>query len=354
MAASTDRSSAGERPLGAGAGSAGEEASAAPAARRAGRMPDFFVVGHEKCGTTALDLMLKSHPQIFMPQIKEQRFFAPELRGGMRNPRSRDGGRPRRLEDYLALFAAAAPEQRVGEASPQYLRSRTAAARIAAVQPAARIVAILREPASFLRSFHLQWVQNRVETERDLRKAIALEPERREGRRIPRGRHVPETLFYSDHVHYVEQLERYRAVFPREQLLVLIYDDFRRDNVETVRRVLRFLEVDPDAPLEPVETRPLKAVRSPLLKHVADSARAARRNPVTASALGRTVNRITPAALRSEAFRARWRRVVYKAPDPPDEAFMRELRRRFKPEVVALSEYLGRDMVAEWGYDRID
>ncbi len=322
--------------------------TAPPAA--AGRAPDFFIVGHEKCGTTALDLMLKRHPAIFLPDVKEQKFFAPELRGGMRNPHARDRGRPYTLEDYLALFAAAAPEQRVGEASPQYLRSRTAAGRIAEVQPAARIIAILREPASFLRSFHLQWVQNRVETERDFRKAIALEPERREGRRIPRGRHVPETLFYSDHVRYVQQLERYRAVFAEEQMLVLIYDDFLRDNGETVRRVLRFLEVDPNAPIEPIRTGTLKAVRSPLLKYVADSARAARRNPATATALGRTLNTLTPAPLRGEAFRAKWRRAVYKAPDPPDEAFIRELRRRFKPEVVALSEYLGRDMVDEWGY----
>ena len=66
-------------------------------------------------------------------------------------------------------------EQRVGEASPSYLWSEHAAARIAELQPDARIIAILREPASFLRSLHLQLLQTHVETERDLRKAIALE-----------------------------------------------------------------------------------------------------------------------------------------------------------------------------------
>ena len=53
--------------------------------------------------------------------------------------------------------------------------------------PGAKIIAILREPASFLRSFHLQMVSSGVESERDLAKALALEPERRRGRRIPRG-----------------------------------------------------------------------------------------------------------------------------------------------------------------------
>jgi hypothetical protein len=319
-----------------------------------GRVPDFFIIGHEKCGTTALDLMLKGHPQIFMPEAKEQKFFVPELRGGLSNPRAHDAARPRTLEGYLALFSAAGPEQRAGEASPQYLRSHGAASRIAAVQPAARMIAILREPASFLRSFHLQWMRNGVETQRDFRKALALEPDRRQGRRLPRRCAVPETLFYSDHVRYVEQLNRYREVFPSEQLLVLIYDDFRRDNQATLRQVLQFLEVDDTIAIEPVETKSLRAVRSPFLQHLADSARQAGRNPAAAGRLGRTIHSLTPKPLRSERFRAKWRKVVYTAADAADEEFMRELRRRFKPEVIAISEYLGRDLVSEWGYDDVD
>jgi hypothetical protein len=313
----------------------------------AGRVPDFFIVGHEKCGTTALDLMLKSHPGIYLPDAKEQRFFAPELRGVKAG---RDAARPHTFERYLMVFAEAGEDQLVGDASPQYLRSRGAAQRIADVRPDAKIIAILREPASFLRSYHMQWVQNNVESERSFRKALALEPERRAGRRIPRTCRVPENLFYSQHVSYVEQLQRYRAAFPAEQLLVLIYDDFRRDNVATVREVLRFLELDDEVPIAAVETKPLKAVRSPLLKRLADSARTARENPAGAGPLGRAVNALTPELLRSDGFRARWRGVVFKAAPAPDEELMRELRRRFKPEVEALSDYLGRDLVGEWGY----
>ncbi len=324
------------------------------AAPPAGRVPDFFIVGHEKCGTTALDLMLREHPQIFLPEVKEQRFFAPELRAPQRDPNARDGGRPRTLEDYVRVFAAARPDQLVGESTPLYLRSHEAASRIAAVQPEARIVAILREPASFLRSYHLQWVHNRVETERDFRKALALEPERREGRRLPRGRPIPQQLFYSDHVRYVEQLERYAKEFGRERMLVLIYDDFQADNRAVTREVLRFLGVDETVALEPVRTRALKGVRSPLLKHLADTAREARLGRATATPLGRAIDALTPSALRNPAFRARWRRLVYKPADPPDEELMRELRVRFRGEVQAISDWLGRDLVREWGYDHID
>src|SRR6185437_10981883 len=103
---------------------------------RAGtRLPDFFIIGQPKSGTTALYEMLSAHPQIFMPASKEPWFFASELH--VRTP-PRPEGTPRTLQEYASLFAAAAPDQRVGEASPQYLWSRTAAAAIAAVQPRAQ------------------------------------------------------------------------------------------------------------------------------------------------------------------------------------------------------------------------
>jgi hypothetical protein len=68
----------------------------------------------------------------------------------------------------------------------------------------------------------------------------------------------------------------------------------------------------------------------------------------------KTLVRLTPKRLRHEAFRMLQRSVVLGSPHAPDEALMLELRRRFKPEVRALSEYLDRDLVALWGYDTID
>ena len=138
------------------------------APRAAGvRVPDFFIVGHHKSGTSALYEMLKGHPQIFRCSPKEPRYMASDMRERFAQPRERS--HPQTLDEYLALFADAAPEQRAGEASATYLWSHTAAARIAELQPAARIIAILREPASFLHSLHLQLLQTHVESVRDLR-----------------------------------------------------------------------------------------------------------------------------------------------------------------------------------------
>ena len=274
-------------------------------------VPDFFIVGHPKCGTTALYQTLRSHPQIFMPKLKETRFFAPELHPHM----DAHAAHPRTLEQYLALFAPATAEQRAGEASPSYLRSHTAAARIAELQPDARIVAILREPASFLRSLHMELIRDHVETESDLRRALALEHER------SRERDTRPGLVYADYVRYVEQLRRYHDVFPREQVLVLIYDDFRTDNEATVRRVLRFLDVDESLPIALTEANPTVRVRS---VGMYERVRSLYLGEGPAARLFKpALKTISTQRLRHGALKVLRRRVLYAQPRPQDERLTR-------------------------------
>ncbi len=313
------------------------------------RVPDFYVVGHAKSGTTALYEMLKTHPHVFMPEVKETWFFAPELRSPRRkgdNPRH-----PETLEGYLNLFDGAQRGQRVGEATPSYLYSRFAAGRIAELRPDARIIALLREPASFLRSLHMQFLKTDVETEKSLGRAIELEPARREGRSLPRNSARPQALLYSEHVRYVEQLRRYEQAFSPEQVLVLIYEDYRADNEATVREVLRFLDVREDVPIESVEVNPAVRIRSPRTHELVRSLYLGR-GP--AARIGKAaIKTMTPRRLRRDAL-AFQRRVERGQPKPPDDGLMLDLRRRFKPEVSALSEHLGRDLVSFWGYDQLD
>lgn len=312
------------------------------------RLPDFFIVGQPKSETTALYEMLRRHPQIFMPAGKEPWFFAEELHD---RPPPRPEGIAQTLEQYAALFAQAAPEQRVGEATALYLWSRAAAARIGAVCPEARIVAILREPAGLLRSLHLQFVQTHIEVEGDFAKALALEDERRQGRRIPRHAYWPAALLYSEHVRYVEQLRRYEEVFGHEQMLVLIYDDFREDNEATVAKVLRFLEVDDTRPIPPVEANPTVQPRSQRLNALIHAVSVGR-GPLSL-AVKASIKAVLPQGLRRRALGATKRHLVFSEPMPPDERLMSDLRLRFKGEVEALGEYLDRDLVRLWGYDGI-
>jgi hypothetical protein len=162
---------------------------------------------------------------------------------------------------------------------------------------------------------------------------------------------------YSEHVRYTEQLERFHAAFPREQVLALIYEDFKRDNMATFEQILRFLELDDDAAaaetvasIEPVRTRPVRESRSTTLHRMVARVRLAGRAPERVGPLARTAAAMVPAAMRSPEFSSRWRRAVYSEQRPPDERLMRELRVRFRPQVEAFGSYLGRDLIDLWGY----
>jgi hypothetical protein len=308
-----------------------------------GRAPDFFIVGHPKCGTTALYEMLRGHPEIYMPDVKEPHFFMTDVR--YRNA-------PTTLDDYLLLFAAAKPGQRVGEASVLYLWSRNAARDIAMLNPAARIIAIFREPADFLRSLHLQMVETYVEIENDFSRALSLENVRRQGRHIPRSAlNQEQLLFYSDYVHYVEQLRRYDTLFSPANIMILIYDDFRRDNQTTLRRVLRFLDVDDTHSIVSTEANPTVRVRAPRL-HQAVHAVSVGDGPL-ARAIKTGIKTVIPRGIRRSILGLIQQGLLDSDRSSPDEELMTELRRRFEPEVIALSEYLDRDLVKLWEYDQV-
>jgi hypothetical protein len=311
------------------------------------RVPDFFIVGQPKTGTSALHAMLRHHPQIYMPDFKEPNYFARELAS---EPSPDD--LPTTLGDYLSLFAAAEPDQLTGEASVLYLWSRTAAHEIARLRPDARIIVILREPASFLRSLHLQLINSRVENKHDLRSALALEEARRGGRHLPRGGYRPCLLLYSEHMRYMEQLRRYHDVFPAHRLLVLLYDDYLRDNSATVRKILRFLGVDDTVALCTMDVNESHRIRTRYVKDMVDAVSGGRSRGAGMSKA--VIEAVTPQPLRRAVRKAISDHIVYAKPPGPDQDLMLELRRRYKPEVQALSEWLGLDLVTLWGYHDVE
>jgi hypothetical protein len=202
------------------------------------RRPNFFIVGAPRSGTTSLYEYLWQHPEIYVSVHKEPHFFGSDL--------SLLAGAIREEELYLELFAGAGDLPRVGEASVWYLLSKRAAAEIRAFSPAAKIIALVREPVQMAHSLHALYVRSGNEDLSSFEEALDAEPERREGRRLPAGAYFPEGLIYTDVARHAPQLERYFEAFGRENVHCILFDDLVRDTAGVYRRALEFLGVDPD------------------------------------------------------------------------------------------------------------
>lgn len=309
------------------------------------RVPDFFVVGQPKSGTTALYEMLRQHPRIFLPELKEPMFLARDM--PLRQP-ALVRGLPESLDEYLQLFGTAGPDQIAGDASTLYLLSTVAASEIASLNRKAKVVAIFREPTAFLRSFHLESIRAHNEDVKDLRHAMSLEDERRTGMALPKGCLRPELLFYSRHVCYTEQLARFHRVLPAEQIMVIIYDDFLADNLGTVKKVLGFLGVKSHMDVVEVRANATRAVRSPSVANWAQRLWTGA-NPV-GHVLRSTATAVVPSRIRRAVIGRLMDVVVFGDAPPPDAELMAELRARFRGEIEQFGQYIGRDLVAQWGY----
>lgn len=322
-------------------------------------LPNFFVVGAPKAGTTSLYHYLRQHPDIYMSPIKEPGFFASELRPEHRPPAWRRQmarhakaldayldnpvGRPPRgtviteWPQYLKLFGQAREGQAIGEASAAYLWSQTAARGIAERAPDARIVMILRHPADRAFSQYLQRVSedrpNLLPFGETIRSSAgtatthASGPVAIAGGRDRRTARARELLEFGA---YARQVERFLERFPRDRIGVYLYEDFSREPVETLRAIFCLLRVREDVPLNlTVRYMEPKVPRCPRLeRHVVR--RAAQVLPDG-----------MPAALRRVVHRVRFlprRRLAMSA---EDRRFLIDF---YADDIQRLSAVIGRDL----------
>lgn len=199
------------------------------------RLPDFFIAGAAKAGTTSLWEWLKHHPQIFLPKSfhhKEPSFFCSQW--GLHS-----GGK------YLEMFQDAGSAQVAGEASTAYLSSPESPGLIRQHVPDAKIIVMLRHPADRAYSLYNYMLNNGFEDVESFEAALQAEDDHRHDR----ARFNPPLGFYHNYLYfrsglYSAQLARYQELFPPEQILVLLLDDFKKDVHASMRRVYRFLGVD--------------------------------------------------------------------------------------------------------------
>lgn len=297
------------------------------------KLPDFLVIGAAKAGTTALFKALGRHPSIFCSPKKEPGFLAFE---GQAN-RYTDPWWPAKEKrlifnktDYLRLFAQCPEGAKAGEASTRYLSSLSAPACAARYMPHARLVAILRHPVE---RGYSQWLHLRQEGQEPLANFEAAWLAEKD--RIAQG--WQSSYEYRLRGFYAEALEEWLRFFPREQLLILFYEDWKQSPQECLRQVWRHLGVpEIENPVVTQENVSSRQPRWPWLQH----------RMTENNALRRWAQRVLPLAVRDTITASV--QAVNLVPGPRlDPALRAKLAATYHDDLRKVESLTGRDL-ASW------
>lgn len=294
--------------------------------------PDFFIVGAPKCGTTALYEYLRPHPNIFMSTVKEPHFFAGDL-GTYPFIKSRD--------EYARLFAGAGPQHlRVGEASVYYLRSTVAIANIRDFNPDARLIAMFRNPVEMLHSFHAQLLYVAEESESDFETAWRLQEQRSRGIGLPPRSRGGFLVQYRELARFGSQVERLLSLFPREQVRLILYDDFAVSPQAVYDDVIGFLGIPHDGRTDFPRVNEGKRARLAWLRDFY------RKPPTPLRSAFRGLKRAVGGgeAISTVARKLVALNTVKERRPPLTPEFRAELVETFREEVALLSRLLDRDL----------
>lgn len=200
-------------------------------------LPNFLVIGGAKSGTTSLWNFLTQHPAIFMTTPKEPHFLcADEIRPYCQGPGDYKYGNID-LAEYQDLFKDACDETALGEASNSTLYFPGAIEQIKKHIPQAKLIAVLRQPADRAFSAYMHLRRDGRETVEEFAEALQLEDERI-------ASNWSKIWHYRRAGFYYSQLQPFYETFPKDQLRVYLYDDFRNEPLGTVQDMYRFLGVD--------------------------------------------------------------------------------------------------------------
>lgn len=225
------------------------------------KLPNFFIVGAAKSGTTSLYEYLKLHPEVYMAPIKETHHFSTDIdntKFRANYARSLNKDLSKFLEgdmkegifhafvkdwnEYTRLFKKVKEEKAIGEVTNSYLNSSEAAKNIKAKFPDAKILMMLRNPVDRAFSHYLMDLRIGYETEdfmTALKKDIA---------RNPKGWGI--SNMYIEIGQYYEQVKRFMEIFPKEQLHIYFFDDFIKNPEATMKDIFRFLGVNEETGID--------------------------------------------------------------------------------------------------------
>jgi len=181
-------------------------------------LPNYIIIGAARCGTTWIGKNLMLHPDIFMPTLKEIHFFDKNYSKGIA---------------WYENFFKERTQKAIGEATPGYLYTDGAAQLINKHCPDAKLIVCLRDPVERTYS-HFMYREHERKTCNDsmtFEEIISWTPEQG----MPRL--VEESLYF-------DKLSQYYELFPKENILVVYFDDLKQEPENFLVEIYRFLGVD--------------------------------------------------------------------------------------------------------------
>ena len=201
---------------------------------------DFFIIGAARCGTTSLYHYLKQHPQVFLPNIKELNHFSKVEsldKEDYKLPKDETLHHTKIVKDveaYNALFNKAESGQLKGDISPSYLWKKETARRIYEHNPEAKIIVSLRNPVHRAFSHYLMNVAVGYESLEGFEAALKADKNEIWG-----GGNL-----YLEWSSYFEGLKEFMNYFGRENVLILLFEDWIKDKPAMLTKLFSFLEID--------------------------------------------------------------------------------------------------------------
>lgn len=189
-------------------------------------LPNTFIIGAQKSGTTALHRMLAAHPDVFFPRAPQEIHFF-----------DLDENFLKGLDWYEQFFREWSGQRIVAQTSPLYFFLPEVPSRIRQIVPDAKLIVILRDPVDRAYSHYWHAVKHGVEM-LTFEDAIKQEPQRMQGSFASRR-----NFSYLSRGRYSEQYLRYLEHFPADNILALRFSDLANDLDATFRRCSDFLEI---------------------------------------------------------------------------------------------------------------
>jgi hypothetical protein len=252
--------------------------------------------------------------------------------------------------DYIKKFNFSSERSIYGDVTPDYFYSKDAPNEIYKYNPNAKLIAILRDPISFLLSMHTQLINSNYEKETDFKKALALE-RKREKEIIKQNPVCPDIFFqYSTLINYKIYIENYYSVF-KNNFKIIIYEDFKKDNFKYIDLIAKFLKIKPIIPDKPEIYNISRTVKKDLIYRLKFF------YPI------RYINNLIPIKLKKTIKNIFEYYVMDSNPKKNNQLVDTDLiylKKTFKPKVKLLNDYLSKnskifldkeiDLVEYWDY----